>query len=149
MCKPSRLTVIHNGMKYRCYNPKATNYCNYGARGITICDEWLDSKRINVSHRNNPTKGFLAFKNWALANGYAENLTLDRIDNSKGYSPENCRWVTTKVQNNNRRSNLLITYKGQIKTLHQWCDELNLSYSKISQRLQRLHWSVEKAFEST
>jgi len=147
MGRPSRLSAIHNGIKYRCYNPKDRGFKNYGARGITVCEEWLDSKRVHTHSRNNPTKGFLAFQKWALANGYADNLTLDRIDNSKGYCPENCRWVTAKVQNNNRRSNLLITYKDRTQTLKQWCDELNLSYAKIFQRLNRLHWSVSEAFE--
>lgn len=149
MSKPSRLVVIHNGMKYRCYSPNYKGYKNYGGRGITVCDQWLNPDRVNVAWRCNPTKGFLAFKEWALANGYKSNLTLDRIDNSKGYSPDNCRWVTPKTQNNNRRSNLLITYKGQVKTLHQWCDELNLSYTKVHQRLYRLHWSVSEALELT
>ena len=148
MSKSNRLTIILNGMKYRCYNHSCKGYKNYGARGITVCDEWLNNERINIGWHNNPTKGFIAFQKWALANGYKENLTLDRIDNSKGYSPENCRWVSYKIQNNNRRSNLFISYNGKSKTLHQWCDELNLSYSKIFQRLNRLHWSVEEAFET-
>ena len=145
---PSRLIHIYSGMKYRCYNPKCINYKDYGGRGITVCKEWLDNKRINVSWHNNPTKGFIAFKEWALSNGYRDDLTLDRINNAKGYSPENCRWVTHKEQNNNRRNNKLITYKGEIKTLHQWCDVLGLCYAKVFQRLERLHWSVEKAFET-
>lgn len=148
MSKHGRLTTIHNGIKYRCYNPKCTNYKNYDARGITVCDEWLDNKIINIGGHNNPTKGFLAFQKWALANGHKDNLTLDRIDNNKGYSPDNCRWVTSTIQNNNRRNNICITYKGVIKTLHQWCDELNLCYYKIFQRLYRLHWSVSEAFET-
>ena len=147
MGRPSRLSAIHNGIKYRCYNPKYIGFKNYGARGITVCKEWLDTERVHTHSRNNPTKGFLAFQKWALANGYADNLTLDRIDNNKGYCPENCRWVTAKVQNNNRRSNLLVTYKGRTQTLKQWCDELSLSYAKIFQRLNRLHWSVPEAFE--
>lgn len=148
MSKPSRLVAIHSGMKYRCCNVNCSNFANYGARGITVCKEWLDEERVNVSHRNNPTKGFLAFQQWALKNGYTDDLTLDRIDNNKGYSPENCRWVSYRVQNNNRRNNLRIQYKGVTKTLHQWCDELNLSYEKIFQRLKILHWSVEKALET-
>lgn len=148
MRKQSRLVAIHNGMKYRCSNPKYRGYKNYGGRGIAVCEEWNNSERTNIGHHNNPTKGFLAFKEWALKNGYADNLTLDRIDNNKGYSPKNCRWVSAKVQSNNRKSNLIITYKGETKTLHQWCDELHLNYQKVFQRLNRLHWSVEKAFST-
>lgn len=88
--KGQRLYRIMTGMKDRCYNPNATGYKNYGGRGITICDEW----------RND----FFAFRDWAYANGYAEGLTIDRIDNDKGYCPENCRWATKAEQNRNKRT---------------------------------------------
>lgn len=149
MSKHSRLTAIHSGMKHRCYNPKCREYKHYGGRGITVCAEWLDSERINVAWHENPTRGFYAFKQWALANGYRDDLSLDRIDNNKGYSPDNCRWATTKTQNNNRRNNLLIAYKGITKTLSVWCSDLGLNYNKMFQRISLLHWSVEEAFEST
>ena len=148
MSKHSRLVSIHSGMKHRCYNAKCKGYKNYGGREILVCSEWLDSERVNIGGHNNPSKGFLAFKQWALANGYKDNLSLDRIDNNKGYSPENCRWVTAKTQNNNRRNNISITYRGVTKTLHQWSEELHISYTKLFQRLNKLHWSVERAFES-
>lgn len=67
-------------MIYRCHNPKSTKYKYYGEKGITVCEEWKNS--------------FSAFKEWALSSGYADNLQLDRIDNEKGYSPDNCRWIT-------------------------------------------------------
>lgn len=140
----SRLNRIHNCMKERCYNPKKRGFKNYGGRGITICNEWLNSEKVN----GNCTKGYLAFKTWALSHGYADNLSIDRIDNSKGYSPGNCRWVTRKIQQNNRRGNRLITYKGQTKTLKQWCEILNLNYCTITTRIYTCHWSVEKAFET-
>ena len=140
----SRLNCIYRSMVSRCYESNNMNFKNYGARGITICNEWLDKGKIN----GNCTKGYFVFKNWALSHGYDDNLTIDRIDNSKGYSPENCRWVSRKIQQNNRRCNHVITYKGCTKTLKQWCEELNLNYRTTITRLDTYHWSVERAFET-
>ena len=94
------------GMMERCTNPNCVGYERYGARGITVCQEWIDSPQ--------------AFVDWALANGFSPELQIDRIDNDKGYSPDNCRWVTAR-ENIRNRSNSVITptIAGQAKFLYQ------------------------------
>ena len=145
MGKHSRLSNIFHNMRKRCYYINSKDYCNYGAKGITICAEWLNTEKAGI---NNCTKGFMAFKEWAIANGYNDNLTLDRIDVNGDYSPSNCRWVTKQVQENNRRNNFFITYKGKTQSLSDWCRELGLNYEKIYRRLHDSGWSVTRAFES-
>ena len=94
-----KLNKIFNHMYERCYNQSDKRYYDWGGRGIKICKEWLDDKEN--------------FINWALKNGYEEGLTIDRIDNNKGYYPENCRWVTLKENNQNRRSSRFYTINGE------------------------------------
>ncbi len=86
-----------------------------------MCSEWKDS--------------FYAFRDWAIANGYEESLTIDRINNDKGYTPDNCRWTNKKVQSNNRRTNRYITINGITKTMMQWSEEYNIDYRRIQRRL--------------
>lgn len=141
----SRLNNIFRNLKARCENPKRDHYKYYGERGIAVCDEWNNTEKVPEDH--NATKGYLAFKKWALTHGYKEGLTIDRINVNKGYSPDNCRWITVQEQNNNKRNNCYITYKDKTQSLADWCRELNLNYDTIKDRLNRYHWSVEKAFE--
>ncbi len=118
--KDDRLRSRWNSMKTRCNNPNHPSYQRYGGRGIKVCPEWENS--------------FEAFKEWALANGYDENsqfhqCTLDRIDNNKGYSPDNCRFASPKEQANNRRVNTVIEDGGEKMTLIEWCKRNNASYT--------------------
>ena len=146
MAKNSRLNKIYINIKQRCYNPNTINYKDYGGRGITMCKEWLDEELI-ITDIGKSTKGWNSFKTWALKNGYQEDLTIDRIDNSKGYSPENCRWISRKEQANNRSTNHLITYRGKTQTMKQWSEELGIDYGVIIQRITVRKWPVNKAFE--
>jgi len=110
--KGTRLYRIWSGMKDRCLNPKSKYWDRYGGKGITVCDEW---------------KTFENFMNWSSENGYTEKLTLDRIENSKGYKPSNCRWATMEQQENNRTNNILHTIDGKTQSLNAWCRELDIS----------------------
>jgi len=129
----TRLYRIYAHMKDRCLNPNDKNYIHYGERGIKIANEWSD---------------FEGFRDWALKNGYQENLTIDRIDVNGGYEPSNCRWTTMKVQGNNKRDNIFIVYNGKRQTLKQWAEELNVKYSTLYYRIVKKKWSVDRAFET-
>lgn len=145
MGKRSRLNSIYNGIKNRCNNPNIKGYVNYGGRGISICEEWNNSEIVK-DKKGSYSKGYLAFREWALNNGYTDELSIDRIDVNGNYEPSNCRWVTIKVQNNNTRQNNYIEYQGQTKTLAEWCEEIGIKYDTAWQRLYVHHWSVEKVF---
>lgn len=127
----TRLFRIWSNMKTRCYNPNAINYDNYGGRGITVCDEWRDD--------------FTTFREWALANGYTNSLTLDRIDNDRGYSPDNCRWATIKEQMNNRRSNTVVSYGGEAHTVTEWAAIIGIAPDALLYRINCGRYTVEQA----
>lgn len=116
----SRLYRVWIGMKGRCNNCKNKAYSYYGGRGIKVCQDWDES--------------YALFRDWALANGYQENLTIDRIDVNGNYCPENCRWVSMKVQMNNTRANRRITLNGETKTMAEWSESTGLSYETIRNR---------------
>lgn len=145
MSNHNRLNRIYANMKSRCYNPNKDHYEYYGGKGIKVCDEWLNPEHAKGKH--NCSIGFIAFQKWAMKNGYADNLSLDRIDSNKNYEPSNCRWVTQKVQCNNQSKNIVLTYKGETKTISQWCEELNLKRTRVYDRIFNLNWPVEKALE--
>lgn len=131
--KGTRLYRIWGTMKKRCYYPKHKNYMNYGGRGITICEEWLGEH------------GFENFASWALNNGYSDELTIDRIDNRKGYSPENCRWATATEQQNNRRNNVKYFYEGKSLSAKEWANTKGIPLRTLLNRLYIQKWSIERA----
>ena len=128
----TRLHRIWHSMYCRCYYPSTNQYKNYGGKGIKVCDEW---KHI---------EGFVNFYNWAISNGYSDELTLDRIDNEKDYYPENCRWSTLKEQSNHRTNNVIYTINGRTQTATQWCNEYGISQTTLNDRLKR-GWTLEQA----
>lgn len=130
----TRIYKIWETMKNRCYCTGQTSYKHYGGRGITVCDKW----------RHN----FQEFYNWAMSNGYSEELTLDRINNDGNYEPDNCRWVTMKEQCRNKSSNRLLSYKGKTQCLSDWAAEIGIDRRTIAKRIDKLGWTIEKALST-
>lgn len=127
----TRLYRIWSNMCNRCSNKNNPVWRRYGERGITVCDDW---------------KTFENFRKWAVENNYTDILTIDRIDNNKGYNPSNCRWADNFVQSNNKRNNHMIEYRGEIKTLSEWAKCLNIPYKTLHRRIVGLGWKIERAF---
>jgi hypothetical protein len=123
------LYVVWKGMLSRCNNHNNKKYFNYGGRGISVCDDWKD---------------FLAFNNWAMSNGYSKGLQIDRIDNSKGYSPDNCRFVTQKVNCRNKRNNRKFTVRGENLCVTELSEKYGQPIGRITNRLGQ-GWDIEKA----
>lgn len=122
----TKMYAVWCSMKARCYNNNDKYYKSYGERGVVVCGEWLND--------------FMNFYEWSMNNGYKDNLTIDRIDVNGNYEPDNCRWVTMKEQNNNKRNNLYITYNGKTQTAKQWSDTLGIKSGTIRMRHHR-GWS--------
>lgn len=119
---------IWRDMRARCTNPKWWLYRYYGARGITVCDRWMAS-----------------FKNFFDDMGRRpEGMQLDRIDNSKGYGPDNCRWATRAEQQRNTRQTRHITYQGQTQCLADWAKQAGMAPNALGSRL-KLGWTMERA----
>lgn len=125
-----RLLSIWNGINYRCSNERCWDYKNYGERGIKVCDEWITS--------------FSKFQEWALSNGYADDLTIERKDVNGDYCPENCEWIKNEEQTWNKRNTIKILFQGKQVKLKDVCDKYNIPYNRAAQRL-RLGWDTEIA----
>ena len=119
----TRIYLEWQGMKGRCYNKGSARYADWGGRGIEVCEQWRNS--------------FESFYTWAMANGYQDNLTIDRIDNNGNYCPENCRWVGQQEQCRNRRSNINITIGNSTRTLMEWCEIFQVDYTNVNARYHR------------
>jgi hypothetical protein len=115
----TRLYKIWEGIKKRCLNPNVKAWPRYGGRGITCCDAWLT---------------FEPFKEWAEGAGYMTNLTIDRIDNSLGYSPDNCRWASVKEQARNKSRCVRLWYKGSWRLLVEIAEELGIKRGTLYRR---------------
>lgn len=127
----SSIYKVWCGMKYRCDNSRSANYHNYGGRGIKICNEW---------------ESFPVFYDWAINNGYSNKLEIDRINNDGNYSPDNCRFVTGKVNMRNSRKAVKITMNGMTKTIGEWCEFNGIRYGTYKNRRYRYKWPIEKCF---
>lgn len=115
-----RLYSVYSSMIARCHNPKSISYKYYGGKGITVCDEWKNS--------------FENFSKWSELNGYNDTLSIDRIDNSKGYCPSNCRWIPLSEQSNNKSTTVQYTHNGETHNLKEWSRILNFDYTLAKSR---------------
>lgn len=127
----TRIYGIYYAIKKRCYNKNCDAYKNYGGRGIAMCTEWENS--------------FMAFYNWAMLNGYKDDLTIDRIDVNGNYEPTNCRWVSRKIQNRNTRKNISITYNNKTQLMSDWSKEMNIPIGTLHRRFNQYD-SLEYVF---
>lgn len=126
----SKLYTIHRNMLSRCLNPKNNMYYRYGGRGITVCDNWLR---------------FEGFRDWAIASGYEEGLSIERVDIDAGYCPENCRWISKREQYLNRSDSHRITAFGKTQTIAEWAEETGIKYDTIERRINSYEWDPERA----
>ena len=119
---------IHKSMMDRCHLSTSHAYSRYGGRGIKVCDRWQSFENFYADMGDRP-----------------DGMSLERVDNDGGYCPENVRWASAKDQANNRRSNRLIEFNGETKTLAQWADHVGMSIGTLWARLTRDGFSVERA----
>lgn len=118
-----RIGKIFRGMKIRCYNPNKKAYRWYGAKGIKICDEWIENPKL--------------FEDWAVKNGYADNLTIDRIDEDKNYSPDNCRWIPQANNSKYKSTTSLIQVNDEVHTGKDWSRILGFGINTINEYIRK------------
>ena len=128
MSKQTRFYKVWAQMKQRCNNPKHPRFKDYGGRGITICKRWDLFSNFFID----------------MNESYKDNLTLDRINNSKGYSKNNCKWSTYREQNENRRDNKKLSFNGLTMTITRWSEKLGIKKSTLDMRFYKYGWNIEK-----
>ena len=126
----SRIYNIWAGMKKRCSLESSASYKHYGKRGISVCDEWKES--------------FESFYEWSINNGYNDLLSIDRIDTSGCYEPQNCGWTTMREQQNTRKNNLLLELDGEVHSASEWARISGLKYTTLMRRIER-GWDIRRA----
>lgn len=128
----TKLYHIWSSIKDRCYNVHAKSYKDYGERGITMCDEWLNS--------------YESFRDWAIEHGYEDGLSIERVDVNSNYCPANCTWIPLSKQCDNKRTTIYITIGDETKPLKKWCDTYDVKYSTA---LYRYHkgYSINEIFK--
>lgn len=139
----NRLKTIYSSMIGRCYKKNNGAYNDYGAKGITVCKEWVEDRQ--------------KFYDWAIKSGFKyepdkngrNKLTLDRIDTTKGYSPDNCRWITNEEQANNKKMNVVIEVNGEKIHLRQLAKDLNMNFNTLFKRWKYTKMPIEKVIQKT
>lgn len=131
----TKLNGIWGSMRHRCMTSSVNHkkYKYYAQRGITVDERWST---------------FPPFKEWAVLNGYKEGLSIERLDNDKGYSPENCVWIPKNLQGRNRRTSLRLTYNGKTQFISEWANELGIAHGTIYHRIKYQGWSIEKTLST-
>jgi len=127
----SPIYKVWASMLDRCYNSNTRNYESYGGRGITVSKEWINS--FNTFYKDMGER--------------PSNYSIERIDNNKGYSKDNCKWASIKEQSNNKRSTIKIKYNDKVQSLAEWCEELSINYDRTYARLFTYNYSIKKAFD--
>ena len=130
----TRIYQTWQNMINRCHNKNVNSYKDYGARGIKVCDEWKNS--------------FKEFYNWAINNGYKENLTIERINVNGNYEPSNCKFIKKEEQVYNKRNSIMLTYNGETKHISLFAKQYNISRDTLWQRIFVLNWDIEKSLKT-
>ena len=128
------IKFIFKGMKQRCYNPNVRSYKNYGAKGITVCKEWLSEP--------------IRFYEWAYANGYGKGMSIERKDVTKGYSPQNCCFIPKEEQSKNRSVFIMVTINNKTKCLSDWARIYNINASTVKARVRLYGMTYEEALST-